>query len=387
MMFKPVGAACNLRCRYCYYLPLGGHLSPASGVLPLATLAPLLRDYLRQAPAEVVISWQGGEPLLAGLPYFREAMALQRRWAGPGQRVSNTLQTNGTLLDHDWCRFLREERFLVGISLDGPAAVHDAYRVRADGSGSHAAAMRGLGLLAAHGVEFNGLCVIHDRNVAEPEELLDWFVATGVPWLQFLPAVEWQGEQRQHLAPFCATPEAYGRFLCRLFDHWFSNSLRSVSIRFFDSLLATLLTGQATQCPEAARCPPQITVERDGALYACDHFVGAEWRLDRGHPTTTGPGVTPTGLGQVDWSRLARFTQRKADLAEPCRSCPWLPLCNGGCPKHRLGAIGPAAGVSVLCPAYRAFFSHAYPRLAWLADCLRRGHPPAAEDFIKPDLR
>jgi len=386
LMVKPVGAACNLSCEYCYYLPTRDALyGGRTRRMETAALESLLRDFLPRAGGDVLVAWQGGEPTLAGLDFFRAALELQAQYRRPGQRIAHALQTNGTLIDDAWGAFLHEHGFLVGISIDGPRSLHDRYRRDAAGRPSHAAVLRGLRTLRRHRVEHNVLCVVNDATVQYPKQVWSNLVALGVRWVQFIPAIEWCATDRgPELAAFSPSAEAYGRFLCDVFDAWFERDRHRVSVRFFDSLLHTIVHGHPTECTYAARCPAHLTVEHNGDVFGCDHFVTRRWQL--GTLDTNGGvaapltirGAPPIGWpDRVDWSRLDAFAERKANLPAACEACPWRPLCHGGCPKHRPHR-GDAAEPTVLCGAYRAFFAHAHLRLMWLAEHLRRGvRPPS----------
>ncbi|MFW6059450.1 MAG: anaerobic sulfatase maturase [Phycisphaeraceae bacterium] len=370
LMIKPVGAMCNLRCTYCYYLPTlaqwGGHERRMS----TETLETVFAGALPRWGNQVTIAWQGGEPTLAGLPFFEQALALQRRYARPGQQVANAIQTNGTLIDEQWCRFLRDNRILLGISLDGPTRFHDHYRVDVRSEPTAECVLRGLDLLREHGVEYNVLCVLNDRNVEHPEELLGFFLNRGIRWLQFIPAVEWEtdeatGEPRS--APFTPTGEQYGRFLCRLFDLWFERYRASVSIRFFDAVLNKQVCNLMPFCILDGACHNQLTIEHDGSVFGCDHFVEPRWRL--------GTADDAGWVDRLEMDRLETFAQRKRALPEQCQSCPFLRYCYGGCPKHRPHR-GDVAEPTHLCAGYRMFYRHALDRLEWLAGYLRRGQQP-----------
>lgn len=370
LMIKPVGALCNLRCAYCYYLPTLARFGGRTRRMSEATLKRTFADTLPRFANQVTIAWQGGEPTLAGIRFFEKALELQRRYARPGQQVNNALQTNGTRLTPEWCRFLRREKFLVGLSLDGPDRFHDHYRVDARGEGSSGTVHHGLELLSRHAVEFNVLCVLNDRNVEHPDELLGYFLNRGVRWLQFIPAIEWgagpeTGEPRP--APYSPSGGAYGRFLCRLFDLWFERHRTNVSVRLFDAVLQKIVMGAMPFCILAGSCHSQMTVEHDGSVFGCDHFVEPRWKL--GH--VDGPGW----FERLDRTRLRAFAARKQRLPEQCRACRWRELCYGGCPKHRPHR-GEAPEPSRLCAGYRMYYAHAIERLEWLAGYLRRGEQP-----------
>ncbi|MEX1017435.1 MAG: radical SAM protein [Phycisphaeraceae bacterium] len=424
VMIKPVGPACNLACHYCYYLPVqdqvyAGHVKRMSAT----TLESLFAGLLPRFGPDVTIAWQGGEPTMAGLPFFERAIALQQQYARPGQRIANALQTNATLLDKAWCGFLPKHDFLVGVSLDGPPRLHDHYRRDAHGKPSSDAVLRGMALLKRHQVEFNVLCVLNDVNVQHPDEVFGYLLNRGARWVQFIPAVEWRQHHGQtRPARFTPSGRAYGRFLCRVFDQWFDKHRHRISVRLFDAVLNKLVLNVMPVCILDGSCHHQLTVEHDGAVFGCDHFVEPRWQLARiGEPGWTNhlpanqaggdvaltvegraPGTQAslreadttvstddtTWLNRVDSPRLRTFADRKQHLPARCRSCPWLTLCYGGCPKHRPHR-GDVAEPSMLCEGYRLFYAHALPRLQWLAAHLQRGVTPppparAARHLVHP---
>lgn len=422
VMIKPVGALCNLDCTYCYYLPtktiFGGHEKRMS----LRTLEDLFAGILPRFADDVTIAWQGGEPTLAGLPFFEKAIEFQRKHAKPGQRIHHALQTNGTLLDDDWCRFLNREKFLIGISVDGPAKYHDHYRLTNRDEGSSKQVFRGLKLLQKHKVEFNLLSVVNDVTVEHPVEVMEYLLSLGTRWLQFIPAIEWVKDpadpSRNVLAPYSPQPGPFGKFLCAVFDLWFEKHRHRVSVRDFDAVLNKLVLGQMPLCILDGSCHRQLTVEHDGAVFGCDHFIERRWQLAQiGQPGwanavrldgSEGVGLTVHGTGyqknaalggrdihgtgdvpqvaveeaadgdwftRVDSPRLGEFAKRKQHLPEKCRACKWKPFCHGGCPKHRpMGGEVPEP--TVLCESYMMFYEHAMPRLEWLAGFLRRNQQP-----------
>lgn len=404
VMIKPMGAVCNLDCHYCYYLPTmelyGGHEKRMS----LTTLEEVFASVLPRFEDRVTIAWQGGEPTLAGLDFFERAIAFQEQYRRPDQRVEHALQTNATRLDDDWCRFLRRHGFLVGVSIDGPPRLHNRYRRDRAGGGSSDRVLQGLRLLQKHGVDYNLLCVLNDHNVEHPDEVLGYLLNLGAKHLQFIPAIEWnESGDEPVLHPYSPSGDAYGRFMCRVFDRWFERYRRQLSIRFFDMVLNQLVYGQTPLCIMADACHNQLTIEHDGAVFGCDHFVERRWQLGqigdagwenpvaangtqrvavgsgRTRLSEPGPsydeGLDDTWLDRVDDQRLATFADRKQHLPTECDECRWKRYCFGGCPKNRPGR-GDAAAPSVLCDGYRMFFEHAMPRLEWLAEYLRRGQLP-----------
>lgn len=403
LMIKPVGAACNLDCAYCYYLDVqddvyGGHVQRMTE----ATLETTLRDYLAAAPDHVTICWQGGEPTLAGLAFFEKAIQFQKQYQRPGQSVANSLQTNGTLLDDEWCRFFKREAFLIGISIDGGPPLHDGYRKDTAGHKTHAQVMRGLKMLRKHGVEHNILCVLHRENVKHPRHLFEYLVGLGETWLQFIPAIEWEADEatgEPRLAEYSPRPDDYGRFLCETFDLWFEKYRHKVSVRDIDTALQRIVTGDAPLCIYNSSCHKQLTIESGGDVFGCDHFVENRWRI--GHVTAdkscgtdtlvglTVEGDTPTPHNtpgasrdeasvwprRVDYDQLGRFAERKLHLPDTCLNCEWFTLCHGGCPKDRPHR-GDVPAASILCEGYKMFFSHAMMRMRWLAEYLARGVQP-----------
>ena len=430
IMIKPVGALCNLDCTYCYYLPTKTIYDDREHRMSLQTLEDIFAGILPNFADEVTIAWQGGEPTLAGFDFFKKAIEFQTRHARAGQRVRHALQTNGTLLDDDWCRFLRTHDFLIGLSVDGPPRFHDHYRITNRQAPSSDMVLRGLKLLQKHAVEYNILCVLNDHNVHHPEEILHYLLNLGTRWVQFIPAIEWEpaasvptNGRRNVLAPYSPDPEAYGRFLCRLFDMWFERYRKRVSVRIFDAVLNKLVLGEMPFCILDGSCHNQLTIEHDGAVFGCDHFIERRWQLSRiGDHNWESPinldgtenvGLTIHGDGyrknatlpgrdiegaadlteryagadradresdetwfaRVDSQRLATFARRKQHLPEKCRQCRWKPYCHGGCPKHRPNG-GEVPEPTILCEAYIRFYEHAMPRLEWLAGFLRRGEQP-----------
>lgn len=386
LMVKPVGAACNLRCGYCYYLRTGELFGGSTRRMSLNTLESLFAGFLPNAGDDVTIAWQGGEPTLAGRPFFEHALTFQERYRRPNQRVQNALQTNGTFLDDPWCRFLRQHRFLVGISIDGPRALHDAYRVGPDHEPSHIAVTRGLKNLKRFGVEHNILCVLHDQNVQHPRELWNAMIGLGERWLQFIPAIEWEhapasspdADATPRLAPYSPKPRAYGRFLCDTFDIWFGQYRDHVSVQLFDTVLSKLVLGRAPLCIHAEACTHQLTVEHNGDIFGCDHFVERAWQLGRidAHDQDN---LDRDWFARLNRTRFADFAHRKLDLPPECAACDYRPFCFGGCPKHRPHR-GAVTERTILCEGYRMFFEHAMPRLQWLAEFIRHGmQPPPAQ--------
>ena len=397
MLAKPIGSRCNLACSYCFYLEKEPLLYPTaeSPRMSEATLEKFVRDYLAAQPGEEVqFAWQGGEPTLMGVEFFERAVQLQRHYAA-GRRVTNALQTNGTLLDDRWGMFLAREKFLVGLSLDGPRAMHDAFRLDRSDRPTWERVMRGLKLLKKHRVEFNTLTVVHRRNVRHAREVYEFLRQEGSGFMQFIPLVERRPApaeagcglahgappslRRQlvprasvahEVAPECATPEHFGEFLSTVFDAWVKRDVGRVFVQSFDVALNAWMGLGAPLCVFQERCGRALALEHNGDVFACDHYVFPEHRLGNLHATA----LADIGHGKA----AARFGDAKAELPRVCRECPVKFACNGDCPKHRFVAAGEGEpGVSYLCPGYLKFFTHIKPAMERMAALVRAERPAA----------
>lgn len=390
LLIKPAGPACNLDCQYCFYLGKNALFSGTGAPrMNLATLETLTRQYLETSTSpEVTFAWQGGEPTLMGLDFFRQAVALQARYS-QGRRVRNTLQTNGTLLDDAWAEFLAQNQFLTGLSIDGPAELHDGWRRDRQGQPTHAAVMHALALLRKHGVAFNTLTAVHRQNARDPQAVWQFLKETGSTYWQFIPIVERQpaGPAAAHelahppgsagpgetatVTPWSVDPEDYGNFLTEIFDRWVRAEVGRIFVQQFDSALGSWLRANASLCLFAEHCGQCLVVEHNGEVFACDHYVQPEYRLGN---------LIETPLAQLIQSPvLAQFSQHKTEsLPALCRRCPVRFACQGECPKNRF-ATTPAGepGLNYLCAAYRKFFTHADPCLRVMAQFVLTGQPAA----------
>jgi uncharacterized protein len=376
-MLKPRGPVCNLACDYCYYLDKV-HLYPGSNFrMTNVVLDSFTRQYIQaQSVPEVVFGWQGGEPLLMGIDFFREAMACQRKYRRAGMRVLNTLQTNGTLLTDEWATFLRAHDFLVGLSLDGPQPMHDVYRRDKGGAGSFERAMDGLGLLHKRGVAVNILACVHSANANHPLQVYHFLRDEAeARFIQFIPIVQRTclaaGGQGRPRGDSSVSPDQYGRFLISVFNEWLQHDVGQVSVQIFDVALGAWMQRGPGLCTFEPTCGLAMALEHNGDLYACDHFVAPGFRLGN---------ILETPLVQlVASAQQQRFGQGKRDtLPAQCLDCEVRFACNGGCPKNRLDAGGgDRQGINYLCPAYRAFFRRVDRPMSVMADCLRTGRDPA----------
>jgi len=368
---KPAGAVCNLDCAYCYYLKKQS-LYPDERFFLMPD--DILEEYIVrhiEACADPVVSfsWHGGEPAMLGLDFFRRVVALQRKHLPARRRIINGIQTNGTLIDEDWCRFFAEEGFTVGVSLDGPEEMHDAYRRTRGGKSTHRLAMRGYELLRQHRIPCDVLCVVHDRNVFFPTEVYRFFKRIKAPYISFLPLVE------PHLGPDggvssrTVPPEAFGAFLCTIFDEWLSQDIGHVKVQVFEEAAGTALGQEHTSCIFRETCGDVLVIEHNGDLFSCDHFVDREHHL--GNIRENSPADV------IDDPRQRAFGRLKHDtLPGYCLECEVLPLCNGGCPKDRfIHTPDGEDGLNYLCAAYKRLFSHCRPFLEGLSSLWHRTEP------------
>ena len=368
-MVKPIGPICNLDCRYCYYLQKTD-LYPGGESFRMAD--ELLETYIRQhiaaSPKELIyFSWHGGEPTALGLDYFRRIAELQRRHQPAGRRIVNGIQTNGTLLNEEWCRFLRAEQFDVGLSLDGPQELHDDYRVTKGGKRTHKQVVQAYRLLQRHGVPCNILCVVHNRNVQHPLAVYRFFKEMEVEFLQFLPLVMRRADGS--ITPETVPAEAYGRFLGGIFHEWVRHDADRIAIQNFDEAVRPFIGKDHALCIFKQTCGDVVAMEHNGDLFSCDHFVNRRHYLGN---------IRETPLVEMLESPAQReFGRRKQDaLPRYCRECEVLAMCNGGCPKDRfLETPEGEEGLNYLCAGLKDFFTYSRPDLQRLAKCWQSGEP------------
>jgi uncharacterized protein len=369
---KPAGALCNLDCRYCYYLQKE-LLYPQTKSFRMAD--DLLEEYIVQqieiAPEpEIPFSWHGGEPTILGLDYFRRIVALQRKHLPNGGRILNSIQTNGVLLTDDWCRFFAAENFAVGLSIDGPPALHDAYRVTKDKKATHRQAMQGYRLLRQHKVPVDLLCVVHAKNVRHPLDVYRFFKEIKAQYLSFIPLVEPQPASRGGVSERTVPAEAFGAFLCAVFDEWVRQDIGRIIVQSFEEAARPAYGLDHSLCVFRPTCGDVPVVEHNGDFYRCDHFVTPEHRLGNIRETPL--------LELIESPAQEAFGRAKREtLPRYCRECDVLNMCNGGCPKDRLiRAPDGEPGLNYLCAGYRRFFTHCRPYTAQMAALRWNGHPP-----------
>lgn len=353
----PAGSRCNLNCRYCFWPAKQQHK-----MMDDATLKAFIRQQIDAQPGKVAqFTWQGGEPTLCGLAFFQRAAALQKRYAN-GKRIENTLQTNGILLNDSWCHFLQQEGWQVSVSVDGPADLHNAYRVSRRGKSSHQKAINAIGRLKKARVSFNLLCVVNNLNSQQPQRLYRYLRTLGTPFLHFIPLVE-QDNQGQ-LAAESVSGEAWGEFLTTVFDLWARADIGRINIQLFDSTLGVWCGYPAQICSFAETCGHAFVLVANGDLYQCDRYVYPEYRLGNLHQI---PIKTLNASREVSAFGMIK----KSGLGDDCRRCELLPLCRGDCPQHRF-----MQGKSALCAGYARFFNYTAPHMRVMRDLLRQRRSP-----------
>ena len=383
IMVKPVGSACNLRCDYCYYLEKQ-HLYANEGrqMLSDELLERFIREYIEsQTTPEVLFTWHGGEPLVRPLAFYEKVVRLQQRYAR-SRRIANSLQTNGTLINDDWARFFHDQGWLIGVSLDGPEAYHDAFRRTRGGGPSFRNVIRGIDILNRHAVEWNALAVANRLNGDHPLSFYRFFKNIGCRYIQVTPVVErlaHHDDGRQlaslvdegQLAPFSIRPKQWGNFLCTIFDEWVRHDVSMFFFNIFDATLANWVGVAPGLCTMAKHCGHAGVMEHNGDVYSCDHFVFPEYKLGNIHEQS---------LVEMMYSeRQRRFGRAKADsLPTQCRECQWLNACHGECPRNRfIRTANGEPGLNYLCEGYRQYFSHVAPYMDVMKRLLGEKRPPA----------
>ncbi|MHB1024000.1 MAG: anaerobic sulfatase-maturation protein [Acidobacteriaceae bacterium] len=387
VLAKPIGPICNLDCKYCFYLEKETLYPQASKwAMPPDVLESYIRQYIEQQQTnEISFAWQGGEPTLLGVEYFQQVVALEAKYAN-GKRIHNAFQTNGVLLDDVWGRFLAENNFLVGISIDGPRELHDAYRVDKGGRSSFERVMRGIETLQRNRVEFNTLTTVHRANASSPLEVYHFLKEVGSGVMQFIPIVEratqhvtqdgltlvtptFDGQSR--VTDWSVDPVQYGNFLCTIFDEWVRQDVGHQFVQLFDVSLQMWSGMPASLCIFRETCGSALAIEHCGDLYSCDHFVYPENRLGNimEHPLEE----------FVSSPQQQKFGTDKRDLLpRQCRECDVRFACNGECPKHRFATTADGEpGLNYLCAAYKKFFRHIHPYMKFMANQLAHQLAPA----------
>lgn len=388
VMAKPHGPICNLDCTYCYYLEKENLYARSGRDFRMSddVLENYIRQYIQTYPLSTVeFAWQGGEPTLLGIPFFERVVELQKKYAN-GKTIQNALQTNGTLLDSEWGEFLAHNQFLIGLSIDGPEELHDAYRVDKGGQPTFARVMRGLEVLKKHGVAFNTLTVVNRLNSYRPNEVYRFLKQIGSKYLQFIPVVEQIADepdpsglvllkpyarQKTQVSDWSVEPLQFGKFLQQVFDSWVIQDVGRIFVQIFDVALESWFGVPQSLCVFAPECGSALAVEHNGDLYSCDHFVYPENKLGNIMERPIGPLITS--------SQQTRFGTAKATaLPSDCRKCEVRFACNGECPKHRFTQTATGEyGLNYLCAGYKHFFHHVDPYMRFMVNELKNNGAPA----------
>jgi len=393
VMTKPIGPICNLDCTYCFYLEKE-KLFPSNENFRMTdeVLEEYIRQYIHgQSVPEVTFAWQGGEPTLLGVKYFRRIVELQKKYAD-GKTIHNALQTNGTLLNDEWCEFLVSHGFLVGLSIDGPARLHDAYRVTKKGGGSYAKVIGGLKLLKKHAVEFNTLTVVNRANSKHPLDVYRFLRDIGSGYIQFIPLVERlpdaeakaldldlatppradnQSGPRLPVTEWSVEPKQYGIFLTTIFDEWVKRDVGKTFVQLFDVTLGNWMGHGGGLCIFSEKCGSALAMEHNGDVYSCDHYVYPHYKLGNIMQQTLGDMVSSEFQRQFGDDKMST-------LPKYCIECDVRHLCHGECPKHRfIQTPDGEAGLNYFCAAYKHFFGHSRPAMLKMADLIRHRRPAA----------
>lgn len=361
LLIKPASGCCNMACTYCFYRDeVENRVDGLYGMMSEAALEQVIRRAFEFASGECTFAFQGGEPTLAGLPFFRRLVTLVEKWNVAKVRVNYAIQTNGLLVDREWAEFFHENHFLVGLSMDGNKAVHDTLRLDRDGKGTFSKVLHAAQLFNAKGVEFNILTVVTAQLAKNIRQVYPFFLKSGFVYQQYIPCLDAIGETRGS-RDYSLTPELYGQFLCDLFDLWYLDIKKGkrVSVRYFDNLLRMLCDTPPESCGMLGTCSIQNVVEADGSVYPCDFYVLDAYKLGN---------VFDMGFGELHQKRLERgFLQSSMARHADCEPCPWRNICRGGCRRDRDQFDGGEPAKNYFCEAYKMFFAHSITRLQELA--------------------
>ena len=365
LLIKPSGSDCNIDCAYCFYKGRDASVGVGRQRMSGEVLDRLVSEYMGLGFGVSGFAWQGGEPTLMGVDFFRRAVELQKQYGQAGQQLSNTMQTNGLLLDDEWCSFLHENKFLLGISIDGPEEFQNQYRLDMAGKGTFDHVMRGIKCCQEHDVQFSTLVLLNNKNVEHADVLIEFLLDNNMTYVQFIPCIELDPATNEP-AEFSITPEQYGDFLCRVFDIWWNIGPENMNIRDFDSFVTHYVMGSHTICAYSKRCAGFVVVEHNGDAYCCEFFVEPKWRLGN---------IMETPLAELAAGSIKRaFAREKEKLAGKCVVCGHLDICRGGCMKDRgRRSEGKLNSPSYFCDSYKQFFGHALPRVMQLAATITSG--------------
>ena len=379
VMVKVVGPACNLSCHYCYYLDKS-RLFADNHIMPLKLLEKLIKEYVEtNATDDVVFNWHGGEPLIAGIDYYKDIIRLQKKYCSD-KRIFNTLQTNATLMNADFATFFKDNNFLIGVSVDGPQDIHDKYRKDRCGASTFIKVLKGIELLHRYKVDFNTMTTVNKASEGRGLDVYMFLKQIGSRYMQFMPVVEYVDADgyivppntlNSNIAAWSVDASAYGRFMCDIFDNWVQNDVGDYFVNLFDSTLANYCNVENGCCVYSETCGISAVVEHNGDVYPCDHYVYPQYAL--------GNIVDNSIYDMVASDMMTRFgIDKRNRLPQKCLRCDCLFVCHGECPKHRFykTEIG-GNGLNYLCEGYRIFYSHVKPYMEKMKELLIKNRPPS----------
>ncbi len=362
LLIKPVSADCNLRCEYCFYID---HLDTVENKPRMSdsTLETMIASYMQtDQNKQYAFGWQGGEPTLLGIKFWKKVVELQTKYVPPGAVISNGLQTNGTLITDELAKFFGEYRFLIGVSLDGPPYLHDFYRKTISNTPTHNLVIRGIEHLKKNKVEFNILTLVNNKNANKAPEIYQYLKENNFYYHQYIPCVEF--DKTGNLEPYSITGEEWGDFLCELFELWIKNDINKVSIRLFDSIINYLVYGNYSVCYMGTNCCQYFVVEYDGSVYPCDFFVRKDLLL--------GNVKTNSWDDFVNSSKYHDFGAQKAEWNNTCKDCRFINMCNGDCQKFRFSRPLSSQSLSILCKGWKKFYVNTLPRFKIVANAIKK---------------
>lgn len=373
VLIKPIGPVCNIACEYCFYLEKKKLFSSKKKTdfrMSEDTLETFVKQYINGQPygtTEVNFTWQGGEPTLRGIGFYKKAIDFQNKYRRKGMKISNAFQTNGILLNNDWAKFFKDNNFLVGISIDGPEKLHNKFRKDHSGVGTFSTVMAGLDTLKKYNVDFNTLTAVQSDNGDYPQEVYNFLKSIGSTFMQFIPIVEPEGKGR--ISYRTISPQQWGNFLNTIFDLWIKRDLGRIFVQHFETIVGIYAGYPSSLCVHSPVCGRAVLLEHNGNLYSCDHFVFRKNLLGNIHSTTL------TNMVDSDFQKNFGLNKIKS-LPLACKECPYLKLCYGGCPSNRLREIPSGeTGLNWVCEGYKMFYSHTEPVFTAISECVRRRVP------------